>query len=69
MYVTCMALYGTLGNVCHMSGLIRDTWECMSLIWPYTGHLEMSVSHLALYGTLLCHSAVLTLPALYVTLC
>ena len=34
MYVTHMALYGTLGNVCQSPGLIRDT--SMSLGCPYT---------------------------------
>ena len=69
MYVTHVALYRTLGNVCHLSGLIRDAWECMSLVWPYTGHLGISVSRLALHGTFVCHSPVLTLQALYGTLC
>ena len=39
-----MALYRTLGNVCHPSNLIWDALECLSHAWPYTGHLGMSHS-------------------------
>ena len=38
----------------------------MSHVWPYTGHLGMYVSRLALHGTLVCHSSVLTLPSVIV---
>ena len=36
-----------VGNVCHTSGLIRDTWECLALYRT----VGMYVTCLALYGT------------------
>ena len=40
MSVIRLALYGTLGNVRYSTSLIRDTWECMSHVCPYTPGLR-----------------------------
>ena len=66
--LTLLALYGRLGNACLSSGLTKDSWKCPSLVWPYTEHLEMSVTRLPIHGILVCHTSVLTLLALCGTL-
>ena len=50
MSVIRLALYGTLGNIRYSTSLIRDTWECPSLVCHHMGHFGMYVIRLSLHS-------------------